>query len=146
MMNDRNAKLGVLDGLIKYMRQLELAKDEPKDALGKGMEHVEKNMEDPEVDVEIEAPEDGREMDPFNKMGEGKDDMEEEGESEEMSPLHKEMKSYFNNKDKPKIGSSMSFMVESKKPLALVKKDNGKMDAMDMAMMKKKKAGRPRKG
>lgn len=143
MSNDRNAKLGVLDGLIKYMRQLELAKDEPKDALAEGLDKVEGDMGDkPELDVEIEAPKDGRQM-----GMEGMDDNEDMPEEEEMSPLHKEMKDYFNNKDKPKIGSSMSFMVESKKPLALVKKGvDHKMDAMDIAMMKKKKAGRPRKG
>lgn len=142
MTSDRNTKIGVLDGLIKYMRQLELAKDAPEDALAEGMDKVERGMSDkPMEEMEVDEPESD-----FEKSRELKDPMAEEKEGEEpLSPLKKEMKDYFNNKDKPKVGGSMTFMVESKKPMVKPMRD-GKMDAMDMAMMKKKKAGRPRKG
>jgi hypothetical protein len=147
--SDKDAKLGVLDGLIKYMRQLELAKDDPKDALGEGLDMVKDEMkdvaerdldsEDPNVEIEIESPEEEE-----REMADGEEEMEE---GEELSPFQKNMKDYFNNTDRPKVGSSLSFMVETKKPIAKsgMKSSSERKDGMDMLeeKMNKKKRGRP---
>lgn len=137
---EKRAKMHILDDLIGYMRKLELGKDESDDPLKEGLEMAEDKMDDREergmedqpegMDVEIEKPEMGEEV------------MEEEPEEEkgpEMSPFQKEMKDYFNNTDRPKVGTSMSFMVESKKPGKKMVKDVEKMAF-------KKKKGRPFKG
>jgi hypothetical protein len=138
MTGESQSKLGVLEDLIKYMRKLELAKDEPKDALAEGLGAVEDKMSDeaegeeekPSLEIEIgaEPKEDEEEM-----MMAGPESEETE---EELSPFQQKMKDYFNDTDKPKMGSSMSFMVASKKP-------GMKMEEDMAAMPSKKKRGRP---
>lgn len=137
MMSDseKSSKLGVLEDLIKYMRKLELAKDETEDPLSEGLEAVGDKLEDkaergmeeeePEVEISLEA----------EPSGEGEDTGETEEESEELSPFQQKMKDYFNDTDRPKVGNSMAFMVESKKPVE-------KVAEVEMAV-KKKKRGRP---
>lgn len=123
---ERQARLGVLDDLIKYMRKRELEKDMPEDALGEGLGAVAEKMapdeevedEDmmehgkPEAIVEIEAG--PKEEMVEHDEAEGEEPLEEE--DEELSPFQQKMKDYFNNRDRPKVGKSMSFMMATKTP------------------------------
>lgn len=104
------AKLKFLQGLIDYMRSLELGKEEAP-PMGEMMDKVSEEMGDekeiPEMDVEISAePE------------------------EEPSDMDKDMKSFFSNKHRPSFGKGavgMTMDVEKKSPLKdiLKKKKKG---------------------
>lgn len=136
---EKQARLGVLDDLIKYMRRLELDKDEPQDALGEGLEAVADKMapeEDEEMEEREERPEAIVELEagPKDEMAE-EDDEPMDGE-EELSPFQKKMKDYFNNRDRPKVGKSMSFMVATKTPT------KGPVQAAEDEM-KFKRSGKP---
>lgn len=143
---EKKAKMHILDDLIGYMRKLELGKDDSKNPLEDGLDMAEDKMADrsqrdldekpSHVEIEIESPEEEeREM-----AGEApSEEEEEEEEGEKITPFQKEMKNYFNDTDRPKMGTSMSFMVESKKPI--------KKDVVGISeKMSKKKRGRPFKG
>lgn len=137
---EKSSKLGVLEDLIKYMRKLELAKDEPEDALSDGLAEAEGKMHDDHErsmedvkDPEVEIAVDGKPDEAIEEIA------EDAAESDELSPFEQKMKDYFNDTDKPKMGNSMSFMVAAEKPV--VKREA--KGVMEMGMAKKKKRGRP---
>ena len=127
--DERKSKLGVLEDLIRYMRKLELAKDDDvKDPLAEGLSAVGEGMKEP--------PEDDEEPELEVAIKKGDDD--EESEGEELSPFQKKMKDYFNDTDRPKVGNSMSFMMASKKPLSASEAEK----EMPISI-KRRKRGRP---
>lgn len=128
---EKQARLNVLDDLIKYMRRKELQEETPEDALGEGMEAIADNMESeegeeterekkPEAILEIEE-EPTHELNPDEE-----EDMAEM--EEELSPFQQKMKDYFNNRDRPKMGKSMSFMLATKTPKQAMKSSEKKKD------------------
>lgn len=116
---EKEARMNVLDDLIKYMRRKELQEEAPEDALGEGMEAIADKMEseDGEETEREEKPEAILEIEnePTHELN--PDEEEDLAEMEdELSPFQKKMKDYFNNRDRPKMGKSMSFMVATKTP------------------------------
>lgn len=178
--HDMHARMGALDGLIKHMRKLEAKgmRHEDKEEEEEGMRHKMGKPHEMEMEIEIEKRPMHEKMKPHEfetgkrdhegmrgPLGDEDGDMdrsfsggdvdteEEDEHEEEMSPLHKEMGDFFNDRHRPKMGNGMVFMSDEDMPKRGMGRDHGGMkpsgmqmpsrEAKEGMMPSKKKRGRP---